>query len=50
MEEIKRLSLKKISESEWGEYIKCCLHADVVEKLKELFDYLEDEKEYVSTR
>jgi hypothetical protein len=38
MEEIKRISSKKISEAQWDEYIKFSLKRDVVDKLKELFN------------
>jgi hypothetical protein len=49
-EEVRRLSTKKISEAQWGEHIRCSLRGDVVDKLKELFDEMEEEDYKVRTR
>ncbi len=42
--------MKKISEAHWGEYIRCSLKGEVVDKLKELFEEMEEEDYRVRTR
>lgn len=50
MQEIKRLAAKRISEAYWGEYIKCTLKDEVVERIKEIFDELQNVEARVETK
>lgn len=50
MKEIKRLACKKISEAYWGEYIKCTIKEEVLERIKEIFDGLQDVDARVETK
>lgn len=50
MQEIKRFAGKKISEAYWDEYIKCILKEEVVERIKEIFDELQDVDARVQTK